>query len=132
MRRLQVRILSGVLGRVVELVDTRHLNCLSPKGECGFDSRPDYKIFGYAIPLTFTSSFLLPWHLRLLSIGQIANKTMEDPYTTIRLGRLLHYRDKAKALDQFMSKKINAKQLMERYDKIEEDKKKWKDGARNH
>lgn len=50
MRRLQVRILSGVLGRVVELVDTRHLNCLSPNGECGFDSRPDYKIFGYAIP----------------------------------------------------------------------------------
>jgi DNA topoisomerase VI subunit B len=55
-----------------------------------------------------------------------------NPYTTIRLGRLLHYRDKAKALDQYMSKKINAKQLMERYDKIEEDKKKWKDGARNH
>ena len=26
------------------MVDTRHLNCLSPKGECGFDSRPDYKI----------------------------------------------------------------------------------------
>jgi len=55
-----------------------------------------------------------------------------NPHTTIRLGRLLHYRDKAKVLDQFMSKKINAKQLMERYDKIEEDKKKWKDGARNH
>ena len=43
MRRLQVRVLSGVHGRVVELVDTRHLNCLSPKGECGFDSRPDYE-----------------------------------------------------------------------------------------
>ena len=28
---------------MVELVDTRHLNCLSPKGECGFDSRPDYE-----------------------------------------------------------------------------------------
>ena len=43
MRRLQVRVLSGVLGRVVELVDTKHLNCFSPNGECGFDSRPDYE-----------------------------------------------------------------------------------------
>jgi len=123
MRRLQVRILSGVLGRVVELVDTRHLNCLSPKGECGFDSRPDYKIFVYAIPPPLHRRFVY-WSNRQQDHG--------NPYTTIRLGRLLHYRDKAKALDQFMSKKINAKQLMERYDKIEEDKKKWKDGARNH
>lgn len=55
-----------------------------------------------------------------------------SPYTTIRLGRLLHYRDKAKALDQFMNKRIDAKQLVERYDKIEADKKKWKDGSRNN
>ena len=49
MRRLQVRVLSGVHGRVVELVDTKHLNCFSPNRECGFDSRPDYKLFFYAI-----------------------------------------------------------------------------------
>ena len=52
--------------------------------------------------------------------------------TSIRLGRLLHYRDKAKALDQYMDKKIDATQLVMRYNKIEEDKKKWKNATRNH
>ena len=49
-----------------------------------------------------------------------------DAVTTIRLNRLLHYRDKAKALDQYMSKKIDASQLVARYEKIEKDKKRWK------
>ena len=56
----------------------------------------------------------------------------EGAYTTIRLGRLLHYRDKAKALDQYMNKKIDANQLISRYHKIEQDKKRWKDATRNH
>ena len=55
-----------------------------------------------------------------------------DPKTTIRLGRLLHYRDKAKALDQFMTNKIDATQLKSRYKKIEADKKSWKNATRNH
>jgi len=56
----------------------------------------------------------------------------DDPKTTIRLGRLLHYRDKAKALDQFMSNKIDDSQLKARYKKIESDKKLWKNGIRNN
>ncbi|MBN37750.1 MAG: hypothetical protein CMI29_04720 [Opitutae bacterium] len=55
-----------------------------------------------------------------------------DPKTTIRLGRLLHYRDKAKALDQFMTNKIDARQLKSRYKKIEAEKKSWKNATRNH
>jgi hypothetical protein len=49
-----------------------------------------------------------------------------DALTTIRLNRLLHYRDKSKLLDDFMQKRINPKKLAERYEKIEEEKKRYK------
>ena len=58
-----------------------------------------------------------------------SNKKQEksaDAQTTIRLGRLLHYRDKAKLLDDFMNKRINPKKLSERYEDIERANTKFK------
>ena len=49
-----------------------------------------------------------------------------DAQTTIRLGRLLHYRDKAKLLDDFMNKRINPKKLSERYEDIQRANAKFK------
>ena len=49
-----------------------------------------------------------------------------DASTTIRLNRLLHYRDKSKLLDDFMNKRITPKKLTQRYDDIEQDNTKYK------
>jgi len=84
----------------------------------------DYLPLAVAVFIALASSAFVYWSNR--------KNTHSDAVTSIRLGRLLHYRDKAKALDQYMDKKIDATQLVMRYNKIEEDKKNWKNAKRNH
>ena len=43
---------------------------------------------------------------------------------SVKLSRLLHYRDKAKALDRYMSADITAGELITLYDRIQKDKEK--------
>ena len=84
----------------------------------------EYLPLSIACFVALASTFFVYWTNR--------QSKPNDALTTIRLNRLLHYRDKAKALDQYMNNKIDATQLIVRYKKIEADKKAWKDGARNN
>ena len=111
---------------MVELVDTKHLNCFSPNGECGFDSRPDYKFFYMEYLHLYVVVFIALISTAFVYYSNRKQEKSMDAQTTIRLGRLLHYRDKAKLLDDFMNKRINPKKLSERYEDIERANAKFK------
>ena len=111
---------------MVELVDTKHLNCFSPNRECGFDSRPDYKFLNMQYLHLYVVVIIAVVSTAFVYYSNRKHEKSADAQTTIRLGRLLHYRDKAKLLDDFMNKRINPKKLSERYEDIERANAKFK------
>ena len=62
--------------------------------------------------------------IALQSIKEVRAMRRSEAYVRVRLNRLLHYRDKAKLLDKYLSEDMTGSELHKRYIAIEEAKEK--------
>lgn len=77
-------------------------------------------------PLSFVTGFIfvVTLLLALQTVKEVRAMRRSEAYVRVRLNRLLHYRDKAKLLDKYLSEDMTGSELHRRYIAIEEAKEK--------